>query len=113
MVAVPDGCGDEVRYIHDGGFMTENEVMEYYAEPGQTICDVIEQNSDISQYSVVIEDYIPENHNVFFTETACLCHMEQNRHHFSAPSSYVMHAFRNPELEKMFEAIRGVIDGKT
>lgn len=39
-----------------------------------------------------------DNAGFFFTEKACHDHIEQNRHHYNKPRSYVISAWRNPEI---------------
>ena len=60
---------------------------------------------NITPYEIINRHIIPHNHNVFLTEKACAHHMETNAHHFNKPYSYVDYAFRNPELEQLYEAL--------
>lgn len=50
--------------------------------------------------------------NAFLTEKACKEHIKLNKHHYNEPADYLMHAFRNPELEKLMEFICGITKGK-
>lgn len=43
--------------------------------------------------------------NVFLTDKGYEEHLDQNRHNLRDFRSYGIHAFRNPEIKKMFEAI--------
>lgn len=104
--AVPDGCGDEKRYYWDGDQYTVAEVLEHF--PGKDIDQVLHENSDIWAMDVNVVRFTPENHNVFLTEKACRQHLDQNRHHFTDPSDYVRHAFRNPEMEGVVAALRAI-----
>ncbi|MCP4365401.1 MAG: hypothetical protein GY800_08915 [Planctomycetes bacterium] len=51
--------------------------------------------------------------NVFFTEIACLKHIEINGHNLSKPRTYVSHGFRNPELMGVVEAVFEITGVKT
>lgn len=50
--------------------------------------------------------------NVFLTEKACEEHIQSNKHHYLdepvSHLSYVDHAWRNPEMEKLYEIILSV-----
>jgi len=53
--------------------------------------------------------HVTRHKNVFLTEEACHLHMKQNKHHAGYKEhSYVSHAWRNPEMEKVFELIHEV-----
>lgn len=43
--------------------------------------------------------------NVFFTEKAIKRHIEANHYHYENPSDFLFHAFRNPEMEGVINAI--------
>ena len=44
--------------------------------------------------------------NCFLTETAAKQHLQSNRHHYGPKAAtYVHHFWRNPEVEKLFEAV--------
>jgi len=107
--AVPEGCGDESRYMYDGESFTYEQLKEMFSEEmsGMPFEDFLESHY-VESYDVKKESMTPENHNVFFTEKACLRHLEQNRHHFRNPYSYVRHAFRNPEIENIFKVLREI-----
>lgn len=48
---------------------------------------------------------------VFLTEQACEVHIKANSYHYDKPRSYVHHAWRNPELERLLE-ILGELTGQ-
>jgi hypothetical protein len=52
-----------------------------------------------------------EDYNVFFTEEGYRQHIAQNKHNLPEHHSYIYHAFRNPEIAGLLEAI-GVVSGK-
>ncbi len=43
--------------------------------------------------------------NSFLTEKACHKHIKANHYHYDNPVSFLSHAFRNPELEKVMKFI--------
>ena len=42
---------------------------------------------------------------VFFTERACEFHIAQNHYHYNKPRSYVISAWRNPEMVETMQMI--------
>ena len=50
-----------------------------------------------------------ETEQAFFTESGVKKHLELNRHNLRDHRDYVVHAFRNPEMKELFDAIRAVI----
>lgn len=50
--------------------------------------------------------------NAFLTEKACKEHIERNGYHYKNPQDFLTHAFRNPELEKVFEFLCGLTGKK-
>jgi hypothetical protein len=128
---VPDGYGDEVRYLWDNDEMTREELLKLINEdPGvagtrnnkevframndddKIAATIFYQDGIVTEHTVVTIKYIPENHNVFLTEKACHKHMENNHYHFKKPFSYVNHAWRNPELEQLFKIIHEIAGEK-
>lgn len=75
----------------------------YDGDPDKNIESLWEELEEFTE-----ERYF-EDENVFFTEDAYQEHVRLNGHNLergcSEYYSYVKHAFRNPELSKMFEAI--------
>ena len=53
-----------------------------------------------------------ETDQAFFTEKGVKQHIELNGHNLRDHRDYVVHAFRNPEIKELFEAIRAVIGGE-
>lgn len=47
------------------------------------------------------EDEIVDNVGVFFTEEECEEHIRLNGYHYTKPSSYVVSAWRNPEMQEV------------
>lgn len=105
--------GDKTLYWHDGEYMeaddwadsldfeSEEKFLAWWEEehPYEEPLEVEYYRGDANIHS-----------NVFFTEKACHKHIEQNHYHFIEPHSYVKHAWRNPEMENLFKAIREIVD---
>lgn len=47
--------------------------------------------------------------NFFFTENACKQHLTINKHNLIAPQNWVIHPFRNPEIEQIINSIREIV----
>lgn len=47
--------------------------------------------------------------NVFFTEDAIRLHLKQNSYHFDEGKDYMIHAWRNPEMEMVHKFLKGLI----
>lgn len=110
----PHGWGVEIMYIYDGEWYTETELLdEFDVNNIDEILNNPNYCNDVSKYDVKHKVVTPENHNVFFTEKACHEHLEANHYHFGPKAhSYVRHAWRNPEMKKLFEALREIANTK-
>jgi hypothetical protein len=108
-IAVPEGCGECTKYYYEGGCFSEEELKEF-CEENELAFE--EEKSRATPYDV---STVTEYHNFFFTEEGYKKHMELNshnyRHYKGEPYSYVMHAFRNPELKQLLDTL-GEITGK-
>jgi len=119
-----EGCsfGDDSEtktvytYIHD--CHSEWESKEEYIQ------SLIEDGVSAKEAAMKAEEELTEHHmasiweesNVFFTEEGYNEHLRQNKHNLREPHSYVKHAWRNPEIKELFEAlseITGVKYGKS
>lgn len=89
-------------------FQSKEEFLEWAKERyPEEIVDEHERRWDaLPEFT---EEVFFQDENVFFTEEAYQEHVRLNGHNLergcSEYYSYVKHAFRNPELSKMFEAI--------
>lgn len=94
------GCGDRTIYV-DGEDELSQE--EYDAEEANEDSDV-----DLSEYreiEVSDEWVISDTAGMFFTEDACERHIKLNNYHYRKPRSYVISAWRNPEMVMVMQAI--------
>ena len=51
-----------------------------------------------------------EDRGEFFTVKAAQAHIEANRHHYNEPRDFIVHSWRDPEKERLFE-ILGKVSG--
>lgn len=111
--AVPEGCGDFVRWLHcDGELMDEDDVRDWLElDDSADIPDIADEREELTAISCVERWVTPENHNVFFTEKAIKKHIKANAHHWGETRTYVRHAWRNPEMEGALSALREIAEG--
>ena len=121
-VAAPDGCGDVV-WICDGEVCLRDDEDIKKAVFEYKVWD-LDNESDNDNYNSLsdfdIEEILENNYrkanviienvykNAFLTEKACKEHIRLNNYHYSDPQDFLTHAFRNPELEKVFEFLCGL-----
>jgi len=108
LVCAP-GCGDEMYYIHDGEGRTKEELMENFDLISDGEFDDFICSNGVEEIEIEKKHDDATLSNVFFTEKACHKHIELNHYHFNKPRSYVKHAWRNPEVESIFKAIREIV----
>lgn len=108
-VAVPVGCGDKVMYYnsHDAEQYTEEEARKQAEELEMDFDEYVEDRC--TKYDVKEEE---RYENFFFTLEGYNQHVKMNGHNIAREcnryDSYVDHAFRNPELEKVIAAIKEI-----
>lgn len=126
MRPTPEGCGDAVLYVGDGGVMTCEEFAEwierdkYYEGHEEEWSEVdVKDINDLETFARYVLKWknvrivwqemkhhcIGEDSNVFLTKRACKAHIEANRHHYSQPHTYAMTAWRNPEFERLLKIL--------
>jgi len=112
-VIAPYGYGDtECHYYHSEwgeGHTKESweEILKEHDKENDTTTDIedfIEDCEKFGMHNVTVEE------NVFFTEKGLEQHMKLNGHNYRhlkslLPKGYVKFCFRNPEIEKLHEAI--------
>lgn len=105
-VPVPDGFTDEIRYVHEGSSFTEKELKQY-CEDNELDFELF-KNKRCDKYCV--RD-VAEFKNFFFTEEGYNEHIRLNGHnygHYKEVNSYVDHAFRNPEITQLLNAVEEI-----
>lgn len=80
--------------------MDQDDIRQWVLD--QPEFDVRECSYDIGQ----------ELSNAFLTAKACKEHIEANHYHYNNPRDFLNHAFRNPELELIFEFLCGLTGGE-
>lgn len=79
----------------------ENEPFDYYK--------LMEENDNIIEGSVTERK---ELSNCFLTEKSIKQHIQNNMYHYENPVDYLNHAFRNPDLELVWEFIQFINQNK-
>ena len=104
--AVPHGCGDgEDHYHYDGTTFTEEELKNFCEENDENF-ETMKDRCD--KFSM---EEVNEYENVFLTEEGYNEHMKLNSHnyrHWKSYQFYVLHAFRNPEMTGLIEAVKEI-----
>lgn len=116
-LAAPPGYGeDEVLVDWQGDpntYKTEAEARKLFGEMELSQEEIDKRVEALEPMGV---HTVFEYHNVFFTEKGYRQHMELNGHNYGSskvePHSYVMHAFRNPEIKTLLEIVQrlGAVD---
>jgi hypothetical protein len=112
-----DGCGTDTRYsIEDGeGWETKESMLELIAEneeyDGKTLEDLIDEGI-IKEYEITNDYENTSDCNVFFTKKGYDDHIKRNGHNLHCPRPYILHAFRNAEIENLFKAIKEIANNK-
>ena len=105
------GRGTVKYYDGEESIIDEDEVWELAKDHGledEPFEDILEQ---LKLEPLDIEttwEVSSFNTNVFLTEKACRQHIRINGHNLNEPKIHVSHAFRNPEMEDLFKAIREI-----
>lgn len=105
---------DKIMYWHDGEYMGADDwadALDFESKQNFINWWVAEHPYEEPLY---VEYYRgdADRANVFFTEKACEKHIRENGYHFNIPTSYIRHAWRNPEIENLFVAIREIVERK-
>lgn len=125
-IPTAEGCGETV-WVCDGEIhlITDEDIKEAVFEYKEWDLESEEDKKKFDKlYECEIEEVLEINYqkfdvttenvytNAFLTEKACKQHIETNRHHYTKPQDFLTHAFRNPELEKVFEFLCGLTGKK-
>jgi quinol monooxygenase YgiN len=107
-ISAPEGSTGETRYYDRSGgcSYTEEELRAQCKEDDEDFDDYVLSTCD--KYDL---QEIEEYENVFLTYEGYKQHMALNGHnyrHFKAADSYVKHAFRNPEMKLLVEAVKEI-----
>lgn len=101
---------DFTKYSHPRGdyndYDSPDEIIEAMIENGWSKEDAEKERKHIHEYQG--EGYW-DTEQVFLTEEGVKRHLEQNSQNLYQPRDYVVHAFRNPEMKELYDAIRAVV----
>jgi len=129
MKGVPEGCGDPIIYMGDGGTMTTKEAVEYiendylsdiddadkeeWADIDKTDMDDVVRfmNENLKWHDVRIvyqrlEEHISRETGAFLTKRACKTYIERYGYNHCRPRTYAMTAYRNYELERLLNILK-------
>lgn len=81
------------------------EVCTKNAELGEEVADYCEDCGSECFRSYDLEYQNDDQAGVFFTEQACHEHIRLNDYHYTKPRSYVISAWRNPEMVAVMQSI--------
>jgi hypothetical protein len=62
-------------------------------------------DEDAFDHYEIKQEFVISSAGVFFTEEACHKHIRENMHHYRNPQSYVICAWRNPEMVNVMQQI--------
>lgn len=101
---------DKFEYISEDGeysFQTKEELEEILRSdfPDEFTSLETDEDLEVWGFEKIGVKTIPRYENCFLTERAIKTHIKQNHYHYNNPTDYLSHAFRNPELEKLINAV--------
>jgi hypothetical protein len=125
-VPTMESCGTEAWHYDGSIIETEEEIKKVIFDYKEFDIESEHDNESYESYSdwekdeilekigyqKIYYDYKDVYKNCFLTEKACKTHIESNKHHYNEPVDYLSYAFRNPELEKVYEFLCGLTGGK-
>jgi hypothetical protein len=120
-----EGCGEKAWYC-DGTMLTTDEdekeaIFEYNdwdldSEEHQKLYSKMDESDREAilsgNYREVWYEDTEEYSNFFLTERDCEKHIKLNCYHYNQPRSYVKHAFRSYEFEKVIKFLKGLSELK-
>jgi hypothetical protein len=112
MVVDGDYHYDRVVYRHndmfESCFDSKEECLQALKDYGHNEEEVAEREDEITKH--YLAEYW-ETEQVFLTKEGLDRHLELNRHNYRKPfRDYVIHAFRNPEIKELYDAIRALVN---
>ncbi len=120
LVPAAEGCG-EVGWYFDGTILKTKEDINI-AVADYNECEVVEiekledyEKEEILEkagYTKINYEYKDKYENAFLTEKSCKEHIRLNHYHYKQPEDYLSAAFRNPDLELVYEFLCGLTGKK-
>lgn len=122
-VAAPEGQGTEAWHCDGSLIETDEEIKDVVFEWKEWDEEKLDVYNMLEEYEIeeILEaagwykvhyDYKDKLENAFLTAKACDEHMKSNKHHYNSPVNYLSFAFRNPELEKVFQFLCELTGGE-
>lgn len=127
-VGVPEGCGESVIYMGDGGTMTLPEVIEYISDYTKLLNEernnewkAIDKNDmnevvefmhevfgwqDVRIVDIEKKEELSMMTGAFLTKRACMEYIQKYGYNHSRPKTFAMTAFRNYELEHLLKILQ-------
>jgi len=128
--ASPEGCGVE-SVIGEEGFEWNRDIFEdekemknlrkFYEMEGSSGSSISDySDSELKEYLIIKKDYRSvwtsmereivnkQKVTIFLTEEAINDHMSQNSHHYNDAESWRIGTWRNPEMKKLHEFLKGL-----
>jgi len=121
-----EGCGESKLIDEEGVEYDLDDVKKEYANEIRHYFDEME-NMELEITNEMAEEFLMEElnarevyyaiereaphkmrMNVFFTEDAVRLHLKQNAHHYNEGDDYVICGWRNPEMAKLHEFLKGI-----
>ena len=94
-----------LKELKESKCLEEDEESEYDDMSESELEDVLTKDRWFYRASYVDEWVYPDG-QVYFTEKAARVHIKANHYHYSSEvHDYVTHAWRNPEMEKLFDCL--------
>jgi hypothetical protein len=87
-------------------YKSEQELIDAMVENGWTKEDAEKERKNIWRAE---GEHYWDTEQAFLTKEGLNRHIEQNRHNLRSPRDYVVHAFRNPEMKELYDAIRTIV----
>lgn len=127
-IPCPDACGTTKLINNEGDEWDLEEAKEEYETEIREYFKVTDKEilSDkmIETYLIETEQACKVNYrieqvpadglnvNTFFTEEAVKRHIAQNHYHYIAPQVFIVHAWRNPEMEMIHKFLKELVESK-
>lgn len=107
-----DYGADGFEWIKDSETYTWEQVVDFVCEKLQLAPDEIGEidAKDVGFKKVFYRNVERYSDNFFFTEKAAKEHLRINGHNLTKPQDYVIHAFRNDEIESVIEAMKEIVN---
>jgi len=105
---------DRLSYYHPS---FENPVFDSRADAEAELYSYGFRDERLEEEKEGIREYyikdVWKTQQAFFTEAGVQRHLDLNKHNYGRYRTYVVHCFRNPEMQELFEVLRTFIEEGT